>query len=145
MTPFGRVKSPFYTEKKRKPFTTRTKKEEWRLSAGTVTFTKKSKCRVRTCRKPLTWGDRTYEFDHKDSNPDNNSQSNCYLVCRNCHGKHTRFGSRAVIGVFGQKIGTKRTKLKVGYKGHKTRTKRATKRRRRRETYPFGIKPVFRF
>lgn len=33
------------------------------------TFVKSSKCRK--CKTPLTWGDRSYEFDHKDNNSAN--------------------------------------------------------------------------
>jgi len=111
----------FGAERKRKNFTTRTKKEEWRLSARTVTFTKKSKCRK--CKRQLTWGDRTYEFDHKDNNPKNNSQKNCFLVCRICHAKATRFGTRREKGFLGETIAIKRTKKKVGYKKSRKKAK----------------------
>jgi hypothetical protein len=84
----------------------KTKKIEWALAAnrnpydnsGKVAFLKTSKCRV--CGRPLTWGDRTYNFDHKDNNPANNNQRNFYIVCKVCHGKHTVVRKRKVR-VFG--------------------------------------------
>lgn len=125
----------FSTKKKRKPFNTSTKKMEWMSAAGKdalqwrKNFVKKSKCRV--CRRTLTWGDRSYSFDHKDNNPSNNSQSNCFLVCRICHGKATVLKKRKIIGVFGQTIGYKTIKKRVGYKKPKKKssTKRKTKKR----------------
>jgi len=124
-------------KKKRKPFSTKTKKIEWMLAAGKnpydtrardsgkLRFVKTSKCRE--CGTRLTWGDRTYEFDHKDNNPANNSQTNCYLVCRNCHGKATVIKKRKIKGFFGQTIGHKTIKKKVGYKKPKKKPK-TTKR-----------------
>lgn len=118
---------------KRKPFSTRTKKIEWMLasgekvydSSGKLRFVKTSKCRV--CKRPLTWGDRTYDFDHKDNNPANNSQTNCRLVCKVCHGKHTVVKKRKIKGFFGETIGHKTIKKKVGYKKPKKKPKK-TKR-----------------
>jgi hypothetical protein len=108
-----------------------TKRVEWLKAAGTDTAKKvsqkyaetkkvparmpRSKCRV--CKKPLTWGSGTYNFDHKDNNSANISQKNCFLVCRNCHGKATK--TRVVREYdpwFGSVIGYKTQKLKVGYK-----------------------------
>lgn len=119
--------------KKRKPFTTKTKKTEWMLAAGQRVFdssgkrrfVKTSKCRI--CGTPLKWGDRRYNFDHKDNNPANNSQTNCYLVCRNCHGKHTVIKKRKVKGFLGETVGYKTIKKKVGYKKPKKKPKK-TKR-----------------
>src|SRR3989344_7841937 len=80
-------------KKTRKAFKTSTKKMEWMSSAGKdaldwrTNFAKKSRCR--NCKQTLTWGDRGYEFDHKDDHNSNASQKNCFLVCRNCHGKAT--------------------------------------------------------
>jgi len=119
--------------KKRKPFSTKTKKIEWMLASGRrvydksgkLRFVKTSKCRV--CGTPLKWGERTYEFDHKDNNPANNRQTNCYLVCRNCHGKHTVIKKRKVKGIFGETVGYKTIKKKVGYKKLKKKPKK-TKR-----------------
>lgn len=120
-------------KKKRKPFSTKTKKIEWMLAAGRnpydssgkLRFVKTSKCRV--CGRPLKWGDRTYEFDHKDNNPANNSQTNCYLVCKICHGKHTVIKKRKIKGWFGETVGYKTIKKKVGYKKPKKKPKK-TKR-----------------
>jgi len=119
--------------KRRKPFSTKTKKIEWMLasgrkvydSSGKLLFVKTSRCRV--CKRPLTWGDRTYNFDHKDNNPANNSQTNCRLVCRNCHGKHTVIKKRRIKGFFGETVGHKTIKKKVGYKKPKKKPKK-TKR-----------------
>ena len=111
------------TEKKRKPFSLTAKKIEWMSAAGKDVmqyirdkkFVKTSKCRK--CKRRLVWGDRSYEFDHKDNNSSNNSQKNCYLVCRNCHGKATKIEKRAVREPFlGTVIGHKTIKRKVGYK-----------------------------
>lgn len=119
--------------KKRKPFSTKTKKIEWLLAAGRnpydssgkLRFVKTSKCRG--CKRPLRWGDRTYDFDHKDNNPANNSQTNCYLVCKVCHGKHTVIKKRRIKGFFGETIGHETIKKKVGYKKPKKKPKK-TKR-----------------
>lgn len=118
---------------KRKPFKTKTKKIEWMLAArrnpydssGKLRFDKTSECRV--CKRPLTWGDRTYDFDHKDNNPANNAQTNCYLVCKVCHGKHTVIKKRKIKGFLGETVGHETIKMKVGYKKPKKKTKR-TKR-----------------
>lgn len=75
-------------KKKRKPFSTKTKKIEWMLASnrnpydkfGRLRFAKTSRCRE--CKRPLTWGGRTYDFDHKDNNPANNSQPNCYWFAK---------------------------------------------------------------
>jgi len=118
-------------KKKRKPFSTKTKKMEWMSAAGKdplkwrTGFSKTSRCRQ--CGKKLIWGDGTYSFDHKDNNPANISQSNCYLICRNCHGKHTVIRKRRIKGVFGQTIGYKTIKKRVGYKKPKKKA-RKTKR-----------------
>ena len=98
------------------------KKIEWMLAAGRnpydkfgrLRFLKTSKCRE--CGTTLRWGDRRYNFDHKDNNPANNSQPNCYLVCRNCHGKHTIIKKRRMKNIFGDTVGYKTIKKKVGYK-----------------------------
>lgn len=119
--------------KKRKPFSTKTKKIEWMLasrqkvydSSGKLRFVKTSKCR--RCKRPLTWGDRTYDFDHKDNNPSNNSQRNCRLVCKSCHGHVTVVKKRKIKGFFGETIGHETIKKKVGYKKPKKKPKK-TKR-----------------
>lgn len=120
-------------KKKRKPFSTKTKKIEWMLASGkrvykkdgSLNFVKTSRCRV--CKTPLTWGDRRYNFDHKDNNPANNSQKNCRLVCRNCHGTHTVIKKRKIKGFFGETVGYKTIKKKVGYK-KPTKKPKKTKR-----------------
>lgn len=95
--------------------------------SGKLCFVKTSKCRE--CKRLLTWGDRTYDFDHKDNKPANNSQQNCYLVCKVCHGKHTVIKKRRVTGILGQTIGYETMKRKVGYK----KSKKKTKHRKRRQ------------
>ena len=117
--------------KKRKPFKISTKKKEWMSAARKSKFTKTSKCR--NCGRRLSWGDGTYHFDHKDNNEANNSQKNCYLVCRNCHGKVTVTKKRKIREpLTGAVIGHKTIKKKVGYK--KVRKKR---RKKRKERAPF--------
>ena len=78
-------------------FSIKTKKIEWMRAAGRDpfgTFFKTSKCR--RCKRKVILGDRTYEFDHKDNNPANNRQKNCYLVCKICHGKATVIKKRKI-------------------------------------------------
>ena len=74
----------FGTEKGRKPFGIKTKRIEWLKAAGEkgkkpllqyladakIPKLTTSICRV--CKRPLTWGDGTYDFDHKDNNKANN-------------------------------------------------------------------------
>jgi hypothetical protein len=108
-----------------------TKRVEWLKSAGTDNAKKvllkyagdgkvpakmpRSKCRV--CKIPLTWGSGTYNFDHKDNNSANISQKNCFLVCRNCHGKATKIRVvREREPWFGSVVGYRVQRLKVGYK-----------------------------
>lgn len=117
---------------KRKPFTLSQRKVEWIDAAGkdVMEYIRDRKFTVKTsycrrCKTKLTWGDGTYNFDHKDNNPANNSQRNCFLVCRNCHGKVTKIGKRAIRGIFGDVVGYKTIKRKVGYKKPKTSTKTA--------------------
>ena len=118
----------------RRNFSITQKKIEWISAAGKDVmqylrdkkFVKTSYCR--RCKTKLTWGDGSYNFDHKDNNPRNNSQKNCYLVCRNCHGKVTKIEKRAVRGIFGEVIGHKTIKRKVGYKKPKSTT---TKKRKK--------------
>jgi hypothetical protein len=120
----------FEIGKKRKSFSIRTKKIEWMKAGGHDSydyithrkFIRTSRCR--NCGRRLAWGDGTYNFDHKDNNPANNSQRNCYLVCRNCHGKHTVVKKRKVKGFFGETIGHKTVKRKVGYKKPKKKPRK---------------------
>ncbi len=114
--------SLFEEPKRRKPFRINTKKIEWLEAAGrdpdeyfeTGRFYKTSYCRQ--CKTRLLWGDGRYDFDHKDNNAGNNGQSNCHLVCKNCHGKATKTKVIKQRGLFGGVIGYKTIKLKVGYK-----------------------------
>ena len=123
----------FGTEKRRKPFNLTTKKTEWLLAAGRNPYGKfyqTSKCRV--CKRQLTWGDRSYDFDHKDNNSGNNRQNNCWLVCKVCHGKHTKMKVVKERGLFGEVMGHKTIKLKVGYK--KSTVKKPTKKRKQKKS-----------
>ena len=110
----------------RRNFTITTRRIEWMDAAGKNVgqflrdkkFVQTSYCRK--CKTKLVWGDGTYNFDHKDNNPRNNSQKNCYLVCRNCHGKATKIEKRAVRDMFGGIAGYKTIKRKVSYKKPKS-------------------------
>jgi len=115
--------------KERRAFGIKTKRVEWLkavgksgerillqyLADGRVPKTMPpSQCRK--CRIRLTWGSGTYHFDHRDNNPANNGQSNCYLVCRNCHGAATKMKVVKERLITGEVIGHKTIKRKVGYK-----------------------------
>ena len=69
-------------EKRRRPFGIVTKRIEWLKAAGdsgnkvlvkyladgkVPARMPRSQCRV--CKRPLTWGSRTYDFDHKELLP----------------------------------------------------------------------------
>jgi len=130
---------------RRKAFKISTKKMEWMSAAGKdplkwrTNFVKKSKCRK--CGRTLTWGDRTYDFDHKDNNPSNNSQRNCYLVCKVCHGKHTVIKKIKVRDKFtGITVGHKTIKKKIGYK--KPKKKKITKKRKSKSKGTYWINPI---
>jgi hypothetical protein len=127
-----------YEPPARRNFTITTKRIEWMDAAGKnigqflrdKKFVKTSYCRK--CRTKLTWGDGSYNFDHKDNNSKNNSQKNCYLVCRNCHGKATKIDKIAVRGgLFGEITDYKTIKRKVSYKKPKTTAtkKKVTKKK----------------
>lgn len=100
---------------------------EWMSSAGKdplkwrSDFVQTSKCRK--CQTILRWGDRRYDFDHKDNNPANNSQSNCFLVCKNCHGHATLTKKRKIKGFLGVTVGHQTIKKKIGYKKPKKKPK----------------------
>ena len=134
-------KSLLGDKKKRRPFLIRTKKIEWMKAGGYdpyeyishKKFVKTSKCRNRNCRRRLTWGDGSYDFDHKDNNPANNSQNNCWPVCKVCHGKHTKIGIRKETDEFGF-TRYKTVKKRLGYK--KSRKKHKPRKKRRN---PFEI------
>jgi len=113
--------------KRRKAFKTSTKKKEWMKAGGhnpdnwKTGFIKTSKCRH--CHRVLHWGDRSYEFDHKDNNSANNGQKNCYLVCAICHRQATV-------------IKTKRTRDIIGaYSGHKVKKNKTRKKSKRKHTH----------
>jgi hypothetical protein len=129
----------FGEEKRRKPFTLKQKRVEWLQAAGhdpEGKFYKTSKCRNPKCRRRLVWGEGSYDFDHKDNNPANNRQSNCYLVCKICHGKATKIEVRKYEHTLtGERI-YKTVKKKVSYKKPKAKPKKKTKARRR-EQNPF--------
>lgn len=126
----------------RKPFGIVTKRIEWLLAAKTDTAKRaldkylvdgkpparlpRSKCR--NCRRLLTWGSGTYNFDHFDNRCYNNSQKNCRLVCRNCHGEATKTKKvREYDPLFGDVVGYRTQKLKAGYKkARKKPARRAT-------------------
>jgi hypothetical protein len=127
-------------ETQRIEFSIATKRVEWLRAAKTDTAKEvlqkyaetrkpppkmpRSRCRV--CKTTLTWGSGTYAFDHFDNRSYNTSQRNCYLVCRNCHGKGTKTRQVAVYDAdTGEYMGTTTQKLKVGYK--KTAKKPARK------------------
>ena len=117
--------------KRRKAFKMSTKKIEWMRAARRDPygkFVKTSRCR--NCGRRLIWGDRTYDFDHKDNNPANISQKNCYLVCKICHGRHTKITKRKVKS-FGITVRYKTIKKKVGYKKPKKRKKKKKRKKRR--------------
>ncbi|MCX6707741.1 MAG: hypothetical protein NT001_06405 [Candidatus Woesearchaeota archaeon] len=129
---------------RRKAFKTQTKKKEWMKAGGhnpdnwRKGFIRTSKCRH--CPQILHWGDRSYEFDHKNNNNSNNSQGNCFLVCRVCHGKATVVKKKKVRDKYtGMIVGHKTIKKKVGYKKQKKR--KTTKKRvtRRKPSNPFGM------
>lgn len=132
-------------ENQRRAFSIVTKRIEWLSAAGTDSAKKvlqkyradrkvparmpRSKCRV--CGRPLTWGDGTYDFDHFDNRSYNNSQRNCYLVCKSDHGKATKTKViRQYNPYTGALDGYTTIKLKAGYK--KTARKPARKTGRTR-------------
>ena len=128
--------------KRRKAFKTQTKKKEWMKSGGhnpdnwRTGFIKTSKCRH--CHRTLHWGDRSYEFDHKDNNSANNGQKNCYLVCVICHSRATVIKTKKTRDIFGMP-GRKIIKKKVGYKKRRGRKKQKRKKPRRQRRNLFGL------
>lgn len=137
----------FESPSRRKNFTIKTKRIEWLKASGTTgekilvkyladgkvpTKMPNSKCRV--CKSVLKWGDRSYDFDHKDNNPSNNNQNNCYLVCKTCHGKHTKTKVIKERGLFGEVIGHKTIKLRVGYKKQTSKKAPKKKPKKKRES-----------
>ena len=136
------LKMPFYQTKKRKPFKISTKKIEWNRAASRADndFKTTSKCRCSNCKLKLIWGSNAYDFDHKDNNPLNISQKNCYLVCKVCHGKHTRLGKRRVRNAIGMWT-NKTIKKKVGYK--KATRRKPTHKPKRKKRLANALTPNF--
>jgi len=131
--------------KRRKEFKISTKKKEWNKAAGRSEDDFKTTSKCRQCGRKLIWGSRTYDFDHRDNNPVNNSQSNCYLVCKNCHGKATVIKKIKIKDkITGRTIGYKTIKKKVTYKKHTKKKKTKKKRTKRRSTDPLGIYKLYR-
>ena len=145
-------------EKQRREFSIVTKRIEWLGAAETASAKQalekyvkdgkvpskmpRSKCRV--CGQYLTWGDGTYNFDHYDNNSANNSQRNCYLVCRNCHGKATKIRLvRELDPWFGTVIRHVTQKLKVGYKKNPRKTSdKIAKKTASKSTRKLATKPA---
>ena len=124
---------------RRKSFKTSTTKRVWMKARGSdpdkwrSAFIKTSYCMAPRCKKKLLWEVKTYDFDHKDNNNSRNSEKNCFLVCLDCHRKHTKYGTRRNSAIFG---GIYRIKKKVGYK--KPKKKKTTKKKvRKKDIYPF--------
>jgi len=129
------------SKKKRKVFKVSTKKKEWNKAAGRDEDDFKSISKCRKCKMRLIWGNRGYDFDHKDNNPANSSQRNCYLVCKNCHGKHTVIKKKKK-NIFGMTVGYKTIKKKVGYKKTTRKKKPKKKTIKKKENSLFGgLKP----
>ena|GEM_PF-3238448 len=128
--------------KKRKAFKISTKKKEWNKAAGRKEDDFKSTSKCRQCKKRLVWGKGGYNFDHKDNNSANNSRSNCYLVCCNCHDKVTKIKKKKVRNpITGNVVGHKTYKKKVGYK-KKAKPKTKKKRTKRKPSNPFGMPKI---
>lgn len=132
----------FDNKKNRKAFKTSTKKKEWNKATGREEDNFKSTSKCRKCKRKLIWGSRTYDFDHRDNNPANNSQKNCYLVCKVCHGKHTVIKKKKVRDkLTGMHIGYKTIKKKVGYKKSKQKPKKKKRKKRKRRQQGLFPKP----
>jgi len=132
--------------KKRRAFTTSTKKIEWMKAGGhkPELYTEQRKfihtSYCRRCGRKLMWGDRSYDFDHKDNNSANNSQKNCYIVCKVCHGKATVISKRKKYNPYTrQVVGYETVKKKVGYKKKKSRKKKRRKKKSK-NIFDLGIK-----
>lgn len=155
---FSRLAQRSYSEgrrlagagKERKPFSTQTKKRVWMKAGGhnpdnwRTGLAKTSKCMNPKCRgSVLKWGDKTYDWDHKDNDHSNNRESNCYLVHTYCHRKATVIKKKAVYS-YGFRVGSETYKKKAEYKKAKKKpTKHKTKRTRPSSFYPSGVYRVF--
>ncbi len=150
-------------QSQRRSFSIVTRKVEWLKAAGTDTArevlqkcietqkppSKMPRSKCRRCRRTLAWGDGTYDFDHYNNRSYDNSQRNCYLLCKNCHGKHTRTRQVAVYDPdTGEYLGTATQKLKVGYKknprklARKTTVRKPTSRTPKKSARKSVKKPV---
>jgi hypothetical protein len=126
------------SKKKRKPFKISTKKKEWNMAAGRDLADFKSTSKCRKCKAYLIWGNRGYDFDHYNNDNSNNSQNNCKLLCKTCHGKATLIGKRKILDRFTRQIiGHKTIKKKVGYK------KKAKKKTIKKKTMKKMSKNIF--
>jgi hypothetical protein len=131
-----------HNKKERKPFSLQTQKRVWLKAGGhnpdnwRTGFIKTSYCM--RCGLKLTWKGGSYNFDHKNNNEADNRESNCYLACRNCHGKVTVVKKKVVRDRYtGWVVGHKTYKKKVGYK--KVRRKPKPKKRKRSGAMYFDI------
>lgn len=118
----------------RKNFKVSTKKIEWNRAAGRADDDDKTTSKCRACGKRLVWGSGRYEFDHHNNRNSDNSQNNCRVKCRNCHGHETQPGVRTKRDMFGNVIERKRYMKKVGTK-KSTRRKTRKKPDKRRELF----------
>jgi len=114
----------------RRAFSIKTKRVEWLKAAGDSANkvlikyladgkvpTRMPRSRCRGCKRPLTWGSGTYDFDHFNNRSYDSSQKNCRLVCKNCHGGATKIKVIRQYNRYTGELGGHRTiKLKVGIK-----------------------------
>ena len=140
MADFQRILTGFNTRTKhRKEFSTQVKKRTWMKARNSDPdlwrsgFIKTCYCMNPRCGIKLIWGNGAYDFDHKDNNPSNNSKLNCFVVCKICHGKHTKTDKRAVYDQYRNFTGYKTIKKRVGYK--KIRKKKIVRKRKRKKSY----------
>lgn len=131
---------PGSRRKGRNPFKVSTKKKEWNKAAGRAETEFKTTSKCRNCKCHLIWRGGAYDFDHKDNNNANNSQRNCYLVCKVCHGKHTKIGKKRVY-FMGMPAGHKTIKKKVGYK-KSTLSKRKPRPKRKSNPNSFDMPDI---
>lgn len=100
--------------------------DKWRTG-----FIKTSYCMNKNCKKQLKWDKRhEFEFDHLNNDPSNNSEKNCFLVCNDCHKKHTVIGKRRQYNQLGMFTRYQTIRKKVGYKKKRGRNLLHPKRKR---------------
>lgn len=135
----GRISPIGGSSKERKPFKTSTKKRVWMKAGGhnpdnwRTGFIKTTRCMNPHCKKVLKWDEHLYEFDHRDNNHANISEKNCYVVCLECHKKHTKIKKILIRGAIPLLDTHKTIKLKVGYKKQKIKKQHKKTRRTRRQ------------